>query len=449
MRRFDTNEEAGAASTAAGPGDAKAERPATPLTSNDQVPPDGSEGDNAEIDGADLFARIHSFLLRFISYPSPEASVAHLLWIVHTHLMDAWFTTPRLAALSPEPGSGKSRLLEITALLVLRPILSVMSSPAYVLRKIADQENRPTILYDEIDAVFGPQARGNEDLRAMVNAGYRRGATIGRCLTENGKIIPQDLPTYGAIAFGGLGDLPGTIMSRSIIIRMRKRIAGETVDSFRPSQNEPEGQLLRDELSVWAESVADAAGIAEAVMPEGIADRDADVWKPLLTVAELAGGPWPDMARRAALMFVVDGKEGKSPSLGVELLFDIKRCFGDEDKLPTRELLERLLADEEAPWGDIKGKKLDPRRLARMLRQFAIKSEGIRIGDETLKGYKREAFYDAWMRYLSTLEETATSGTTATDLTNSQKTLSSIVPDAESLSSCGGCGGDVAGPEIS
>ena len=55
-------------------------------------------------------------------------------------------------------------MLEITALLVPNPLLSVNSSAAYILRKVADQDNQPTILYDEIDTVFGPQAKGDEGL---------------------------------------------------------------------------------------------------------------------------------------------------------------------------------------------------------------------------------------------------------------------------------------------
>lgn len=409
------SEEAGSAVTLSGPEVAKAVSLASPINSKEDLPPEDIDGENTPPNGADLLDRVHRFLRRFICYPTPEAIIAHVLWILHTHLMDSWFTTPRFAVLSPEPGSGKSTVLELTALLVPRPILSVMSSPAYILRKIADQENRPTILYDEIDAIFGPQARGNEDLRAMVNAGYRRGATIGRCYGENGRVLTMDLSTYGAIALGGLGDLPGTIMSRSIVIRMRKRAHGETAEAFRPIRHEAEGQLLHDELIAWAASVAGMASIAEPILPDGIADRDSDVWSPLLVVADLAGGPWPALAREAALKFVRASEDGKSLSLGVELLIDMKRCFGEEDSLPTKTLLERLLADEEAPWGDLKGKKLDPRRLARMLRQFGVRSEGVRIGDATPKGYKREAFYDAWKRYLPVPSENATSATSATD----------------------------------
>ena len=64
--------------------------------------------------GADLFDDVYSFLGRFIAYPSHHAQVAHVLWIAHTHLMDVWDATPRLAFLSPNrhperPGHSRYR----------------------------------------------------------------------------------------------------------------------------------------------------------------------------------------------------------------------------------------------------------------------------------------------------------------------------------------------------
>jgi hypothetical protein len=64
-----------------------------------------------EIDGAELLDHVYAFLRRFVVYPDQQACVAHTLWIAHTHLMSAWDTTPRLAFLSPEPASGKTRAL--------------------------------------------------------------------------------------------------------------------------------------------------------------------------------------------------------------------------------------------------------------------------------------------------------------------------------------------------
>lgn len=73
---------------------------------------------------------VHAFIGRFVSYPSCEAQTAHALWIGHTDLMQHWDSPPRLAFLSPEPGSGKSRALEVTALLVPRPVETVNATPA-------------------------------------------------------------------------------------------------------------------------------------------------------------------------------------------------------------------------------------------------------------------------------------------------------------------------------
>ena len=106
---------------------------------------------------------IKAFLSRFVIYPSEHELIAHTAWIVHTHLMDEWDTTPRLAFLSSEPASGKSRALEATAQLVPRAIEPVNVSPAYLFRRTASADGRPTILHDEIDTVFGPKAKDNED----------------------------------------------------------------------------------------------------------------------------------------------------------------------------------------------------------------------------------------------------------------------------------------------
>jgi len=71
---------------------------------------------------------VESYLLRFVSYPSEHALVAHALWIAHAHMIDRFDTTPRLAFMSAEKESGKTRALEVTALFVPDPILSISGS---------------------------------------------------------------------------------------------------------------------------------------------------------------------------------------------------------------------------------------------------------------------------------------------------------------------------------
>jgi hypothetical protein len=134
-------------------------------------------------------------------------------------------------------------------------------------------------------------------------------------------------------------------------------------------------------------------------MPPEIADRDADVWEPLLAIADMAGGDWPKAARVAAVTLVTDSKAG-TPSLGVRLLADIRAVFGDAEHLATAVLLNKLHALDESPWGDLHGKPMDARNLARRLAKYEIGPKSIRTAGGVVKGYDRQSLHDAWQRYL-------------------------------------------------
>src|SRR5262245_35697896 len=93
---------------------------------------------------AHVLDNVHSFLGRFVIYPSKEAHDAHVLWIAHTHVMDAWESTPRIAFLSPEPASGKTRALEVSELLVPNAVEAINVTPAYLFRKVGNDKVKPT-----------------------------------------------------------------------------------------------------------------------------------------------------------------------------------------------------------------------------------------------------------------------------------------------------------------
>jgi hypothetical protein len=107
-------------------------------------------------------------------------------------------------------------------------------------------------------------------------------------------------------------------------------------------------------------------------MPDGIEDRDADVWEPLLAIADLAGGDWPERARRAAVALVAAAAVDHKQSLGIQLLADLRTVFGDDEVMATETILEQLDALEESPWGDLRGKPLDARGLASRLRKYEV-----------------------------------------------------------------------------
>ena len=374
--------------------------------------PENGEEAAAVSEGAAILSEIEAFVKRFVVHPSEHARIAHALWIAHTHAMSAWESTPRIAFLSPEPGSGKTRALEVSELLVPRPIEAINATPAYLFRKISDPDGSPTILYDEIDTLFGPKAKDNEEIRAIMNAGHRRGAVAGRCVVRGKTVETEELPAYCAVALAGLGGLPDTILTRAVVVRMRRRGPGEKVESFRRRMVASEGHGLRDRLAAWVQS-QDFVN-ARPAMPEGIEDRAADVFEALLAVAEAAGGDWPSRARAAAVALVAAARES-TPSLGVRLLTDLRQVFGEADAMSTEAILQALCALEEAPWGDLRGKPLDSRRLAGLLKPYGVQPKTMRVGTSTPRGYTKGDLWDAWARYVPPLEPpgSATSATGA------------------------------------
>jgi Protein of unknown function (DUF3631) len=352
-----------------------------------------------------LLGDVAAFIGRYIAYPNDHAQIAHTLWITHTHLMESWESTPRLAFLSPEPGSGKTRALEVSELLTPNPVEAVNMSSAYLFRRIGAGTGLPTILYDEVDALFGGKSQTAEEIRALLNSGHRRGAVVGRCVVHGKTIKTEESPAFCAVALAGLGFLPDTLMSRSVIIRMRRRAPSEQVEPFRRREAQSQGHKLRDRLARWGSSVAAEIAQARPVMPPTVTDRAADCWEPLLAIADTVGGHWPEIARTAAVTLVTAAREA-NPSLGIRLLEDCRSAFQQDDRLPTEQLLHRLAALPESPWTNLKGKPLDDRGLAARLRKYDIRPDVIRVGETTARGYMRACFEDAWGRYLSPRQDT-------------------------------------------
>lgn len=357
--------------------------------------------------GADLrlLDDVAAFVRKYVALPSEHALVAIVLWAVHAHAIEAAESTPRVALISAEKQSGKTRCLEVLELLVPTPRHAVNMTAAALFRAV-DAES-PTLLFDEADTYFGPRAaREHEELRGLVNAGHRRGAVAYRVVGQGADMNVRAFPAYAAVALAGIGDLPDTILDRAVLVRMRRRAPDERVEPFRRRRARPEGEALRERVATWASVNLERLCEADPPMPAGLADRAADVWEPLLAISDAAGGDWPKRAREAATALNAE-RQAADPSLGVHLLADIRGIFyaSKVAKLSSEDLARRLTDLDESPWGDLHGKALDARSLARRLRPFDIRPRKFRDGEETFRGYDLADFDDAWLRYLPSSAE--------------------------------------------
>ena len=206
-----------------------------------------------------------------------------------------------------------------------------------------------------------------------------------------GKLVEtEELPAYCAVMMAGLNDLPDTIMSRCVVVRMKKRAPSEEIRPWRLRIDGPLGLELGKRLADWADGARSKAKDYWPSMPDGVDDRDADTWEALLAVADLAGGHWPQTGRVAAVAAVADSV-GKAPSLGVMLLRDIRITFSNRDAvaLDTYELLTDLRGIEESPWLSFNrdGSGITARQVAKRLSAYGIESCNIRHEDgKVLRG---------------------------------------------------------------
>jgi hypothetical protein len=365
-------------------------------------PPAPAEAPATE--GSALLDQLRAAVGRFVILPGEEALDAVVLWVAATHLQTSWQHAPRLAVVGPAKRCGKSRLLDVLTETVHNPVITVNSTAAAIFRSITEEP--PTLLVDEADTIFGSpkQAEKNEDLRGLLNAGHQRGRPVLRVVGK--EHTPHRFATFAMAALAGIGDLPDTIMDRSVVIRMRRRAEGERVSPYRSRRDSPGLHELRARLARWSGPLAERALHLEPPMP--VEDRAADTWEPLVIVADLAGGPWPQRARAACSRMVASEAQAEEDHPGhARILADIRRAFaaaGDPESVSTDALLFALNGDPEAPWAESARGGLTPRALAGMLREYGIRSANVRIPDQTQrKGYTRAKFTDAWRRYCPTV----------------------------------------------
>jgi hypothetical protein len=360
-------------------------------------------------DTADVLDEITALVEKYVVLPSEAETIAIALWVAHTWALDGAHATPYLLVTSPEKRSGKSRLLEVLELLARRPWRVASASEAAMFRKIS--EHRPTLLLDEIDAIFGSASERTEPLRAVLNAGNRPGSNVARCVGDGAKQTVVDFSVYCPKALAGIdtGRVPDTITDRSIRLAMKRKTSAEPAAGFRHRYADAEARPIREALEAWGAAHAEELLLAEPDLPAGLDDRAAEAWEPLVAIAELAGGDVPARARAAALALI--GDEGDEPGHGARLLAKLREVFDDEEVLATTTILAEVNGDDELPFGGWRhGDGLDPRGLARLLKPYGVKRRTIRLGDQTAKGYRRDQFEEPWARYLPPTPQNGSQG---------------------------------------
>lgn len=346
------------------------------------------------VTAGDLLPQLIAVIYRYVVI-DPAALLGVALWTMYAWVYEAFDVSPMAHIHSPEKRCGKSTLLRVMKRVTPRALASSNISPAALYRAI--EKWRPTLLMDEVDSFL----KDNEAMRGILNGGLDQDqAFVIR--SDGDDNHPALFSTWTPKVLCGIGKLADTLEDRSIPVRMRRALPNEKRPRLRHS--DPELWMeLRSKLARWADDAAYELKQVRVRPVPGLHDRALDCWEPLHAIALMAGGDWPAMAELAAVGLYAPEEE--APTINVELLTDIKEIFDTErvTECFSRDLLNWLNMDKDAPWGTWnRGKEMTVRQLARKLAEFGIRPAGtLRQGYKVARGYRLADFEDAFHRYLT------------------------------------------------
>ena len=332
-----------------------------------------------------------------------HAAVATVLWVAGTYGFQGASIFPRLAITSATKRCGKSTLLATVQAMASKPLKADNVTTAALFRVIG--KYKPTMLIDEVDAFFTK----TDELRGVVNAGYEATGMILRSVpTPDGKSFDvAEFKVYCPVALAGIGGLPDTVLDRSVIVRMdrapKRDPASQRQQAMRHRDLEKLRRLIAPQLVAHQSAIEAAMAAPPVVLPQELSDRAQDNWNPLVAIACLAGGTWPDQARMAAV--ALSGKDDDGQSHKELMLVDLRvivdkgraaavqawlawRASGRTAMPPpvlcrfrSAALVAELLKLEHRPWPEYgkDGRGMTTARLAMMLKPFGIQPSSQRV----------------------------------------------------------------------
>jgi hypothetical protein len=345
---------------------------------------DGKDIDTSQTET--VLNRIVDILDTYIAFPDDESRDASALWTMHTWVYHSFENTPRLSVSSSEPASGKTRVLEVIREMCPNPMLAVSMTQSTVYRSIK-KYSMLTLLFDEVDTIFGRSgsSSSHRDLQGILNSGYRRGAVVPRAV---GTDDVENFPTFAPVAMSGLGHLPDALGTRAVHIKMKRASGTRSIKPLRMRFAEPVFNRLRVELGKWALEYAEALSMSLPSMPDGVVDRNADIWEPLIAIADLAGTDWSERSRKACVHLIGVSSKKDEP-YPVKLLSQIREIYEEDQDSKgvfTMELIEKL----GPSWG------LNPKSLSRVMSEYDVPISDLRISGSRARGYKWSDVEVAW-----------------------------------------------------
>lgn len=329
---------------------------------------------------------IQAYVEKYVALSDPAQATVLALYVMHTHAFEYARATPYLYVTSAEKQSGKTRTLE-TLETICRDSVKADNLTSSVMFRVIEHK-RPTLMVDEVDTIFS--GAKNEELRGVLNSGYKRGGNIlrsvGNPLDENGGIASFNTFCPKILAGIDNAQVPDTIRDRSIRITLRRKAPGQVVQEFYAEDVEVEAEELVERIGAWIAAHDDKLRIRPDRI-DGLSDRANEISRPLLAIAQATSAHWYQRAVRALLHLQSDDAESRlSPQ--AEVLLIARNWMDDNGK---DRITSRTLCDLTGRHG---------KQIGVWMKAYEVRPGTYAFDGVTAKGYLRASMQDAFDRYL-------------------------------------------------
>ncbi len=356
------------------------------------------------ISGPELLERLESFLRRFVVMGEDLLSLL-ALWLIGTYCYTVFEYFPYLVLRSPEKRCGKSRVLDLIAMISFNAHLPTASpTEAQIFRE--PREDGGVQIYDEMEGMTGDKERWSA-VTSVFNSGFHKGQVVTRYRKTGQGQQKETFETYVPRAIASISSLESTLEDRSIMILMQRLLPGQQTERFSLRRLDHQAQILRDDLHIFAltmaPTIADLYDGSEFPGLSSLDHRAVDLWEPLLSIAAVidASGGTGSLTNRMTQLAEFLGGERASRSADdpnpiiIEVL-DECLGLGTEISVRTEALVEKV--KRRLGWDS-----LTTKALANRLHPLGLKSTRWWEGQERPHGYKftRTQIDDLIRRYTS------------------------------------------------
>jgi len=335
------------------------------------------------IDPVQLFCRLCERIVHFLDLREDTAkgtTATIALWSMLTYVYQAWDAVPYLDIGGPMH-SGKSRLLDVLARMVFRPLNSSNLTGPTLFRTLHDRGG--VLLYDEAEGLRASTPEAGE-LLSMLLAGYRRSGTATRLETVGDSYGTISFDVFGPKALAGIAGLPPTLASRSIPVTMFRASPDSEKPKRRIDERAAEWQCLRDDLHVLAlengQSWLELAQRTE-VCPKAINGRAYELWQPLLALAfwiESHGAHGLlELLQRHAVQTIEAAKDDSNPEADEILLVILTEALKEGRIVTPGDILKAAQDREPNIFGqpNSAGPRWQSSGVSRRLRSYGLKTK--------------------------------------------------------------------------